>query len=526
MSNSGVIAFGTVNQRVGTSPSVLPLLGGSNLTNISISGNTFSYSVSEVAILNVGVFLQTIDDDKSYSIEIFDVTAGTSAQSYSAVADGQSASNYQSFVFNFGVISGHQYSVRMRGLGGGDPNNQLVVSQGTIWSTNLAGGGGGVAFSAITSGTNTTATMTVGNGAVINVAIGGAIGGSSVEPTTTVLGNGTIGGGIVAGTAGTSSVFIGQNAAATATGQRNVIIGCNAGQNITSSNNVFIGYQTGKSQGAVTGCTFVGANAGQTSGGASNCTIVGQQAGFNVNGAGNTLIGQLAGGATLSSGVNNIIIGINADTNAFATGGAIIIGSNTAVGSSSSIIIATGATSSSTTNDLIIRSGDTGINRVAAGVIQPNLGSATAGWMQTAGRVALAASYTNNTATFSNTNLSVTLIAGRTYSFSAALYVSNSTITEGVKIDFGGGAATATSFTAQAIISDGTTVDASTRLTALTTVASAATLTNSGVILVTGTIVVNTGGTFIIRAAENSTAAGTLTMTLGSYLTMWDTITA
>lgn len=526
MANSGVIAFGTTNQRVGQTVAPVPLAGGSNLTNITVTGNTFQYSVSEVAILNVGMFLQTIDDDKTYSIEIFDVTAGTVAQQFTATADGQSANSYQNFVFNFNVISGHSYSIRMRGFGGGD--NQLVVTNGTLWSTTLASGGsGGASFDQITSGVNVTATMTVGSGASMKVAIGGAFGQSSVEPTTTVLGSGTVGGGIVAGTAGINSVFIGQNAGATSGGLRNVTIGFNAGQNISGSDNVCVGSSAGKSMGSASQSVFIGASSGQLGAGSSQSTFVGNSSGLNVTGSGNTLIGQAAGGATLGGGVNNVIIGAGCDTNAGATGGAIIIGGTTSVkGSSSSIIITTSAITSSTTNDFVIRSGDTGVHRVAAGVLTPDLGSATAGWMQTAGSVALAASYTNNTATFSNTNLSVTLIAGRTYSFSAALYVSNSTITEGVKIDFGGGAATATSFTAQAIISDGTTVDASTRLTALTTVASAATLTNSGVILVTGTIVVNTGGTFIIRAAENSTAAGTLTMTLGSYLTMWDTITA
>lgn len=541
MSNSGVIAFGTVNQRVGTSPSVLPLLGGSNLTNISISGNTFSYSVSEVAILNVGVFLQTIDDDKSYSIEIFDVTAGTSAQSYNAVADGQSASNYQSFVFNFGVISGHQYSVRMRGLGGGDPNNQLVVSQGTIWSTTLAGGGSGaVAFSAITSGTNTTATMTVGSGAILNVAPNGEIGASSIDTTTTVLGH----------QAGKSL---------TANGKTSVYVGNLSGTLITGTNpanNTFIGYNSGGSDtGLNSGSnTYIGSFAGANANGANDTqnTFVGRGSGVSANGSasgGNTALGNgslsalttgvfnvgvgyNAGGSTQKTGSSNILIGV-ADTNANASSNAIVIGAvpgtgSAVKGSSSSIIISVAVINSATTNDLYIGSGDTGFNRVAAGVMQPNQGNGTttAGWIQTAGGVSLAGNYTNATAGLTNTNLSVTLIAGRTYSFFAALYVSNSTTTDGVQIDFGGGSATATNFIAQAIISDGTTVDSNTRLTTLTTTSSAATLTNSGVITVSGTITVNAAGTFIIRAAENSHTVGTLTMSQGSFLRMWDTITA
>src|ERR1035437_3746070 len=125
----------------------------------------------------------------------------------------------------------------------------------------------------------------------------------------------------------------------------------------------------------------------------------------------------------------------------------------------------------------------------------------------------LAANFTKANATFGNTALSVTLVAGKTYAFQTNLYCSNSTAGEGVKVDFAGGAATATTFIAG---ENDPTINLTS--TTLAGVFNAATLTGTQVLSIKGTIIVNAGGTFIVRAAENSTSTGTLTCLTGSSL--------
>lgn len=167
----------------------------------------------------------------------------------------------------------------------------------------------------------------------------------------------------------------------------------------------------------------------------------------------------------------------------------------------------------------LVWSTDSGFVRVAANVVKPTAGATGSGWLQnTAGRAALSADVTNSTSTLANlTGLSLTLAAGRTYSFRMVLFLTNTVAAEGVQVDLAGGTTTAT-----AVRFRGTLVDTallfSTTATALATALSAATATGPSVMELTGTITVNAGGTFIPRAAENTHVTGTLTAARGSYI--------
>lgn len=158
-------------------------------------------------------------------------------------------------------------------------------------------------------------------------------------------------------------------------------------------------------------------------------------------------------------------------------------------------------------------------------------GGATKSWLQqSAGYIALNADYTNATATFSNTNLSVTVISGRTYAFSLSLFMSDSTAADGMKIDFSGGAAGVTNFIANAVLTNDTT-GAAVNLTAATTAAlatviNAAAMASTGVhlLVVEGSFVPSSSGTFIVRAAQNAHSTGTLTIKRGSWLQYNDVV--
>lgn len=157
--------------------------------------------------------------------------------------------------------------------------------------------------------------------------------------------------------------------------------------------------------------------------------------------------------------------------------------------------------------------GATGIITLPAGYFQNTLLEAC-----------LAAAFTNATAALTATNLSCTLVAGRSYRIEGVLQASNSTAAEGLQFDFGGGAATATTFfvAAQAV---GSVTAGTLSATSLTGAMSYTVVTGTDYVLVSGFIKVNAGGTVILRAAENSAhVTGTLTLGAGSWLAFYDTV--
>lgn len=170
---------------------------------------------------------------------------------------------------------------------------------------------------------------------------------------------------------------------------------------------------------------------------------------------------------------------------------------------------------------------DTGLERLAAGVIGTTNGGTGTGWLQQeSGELALAADYTNLTAVMSATALSATLVSGRTYSFTAALFFSNSIAADGFLLDFNGGTAAVTNFRAHCSANN-----AAGAALAFTNAASVLldtdmdvtlALTTQALMTCQGTFVPSGAGTFILRASEKVDGGGTLTIYRGSWLNIRD----
>lgn len=132
----------------------------------------------------------------------------------------------------------------------------------------------------------------------------------------------------------------------------------------------------------------------------------------------------------------------------------------------------------------------------------------------------LAADFTNATTTFSNTALSISVVTGRKYAFTAELFVDNATDANGGKLDFNGGTATATNFRADCY-EVSTVLDNNTQNTTLAGTYVATTITGSGRWSCAGSFEPSSTGTFILRAASNG-GATTFTMFRGSWLMVED----
>jgi hypothetical protein len=168
---------------------------------------------------------------------------------------------------------------------------------------------------------------------------------------------------------------------------------------------------------------------------------------------------------------------------------------------------------------------DTGLARVAGGVVQSTNGSAGAGWIQnTAGEGALAANFTKANATLGATNISFTVIAGRSYRIDGEFIMSNSVAGEGGQFDFGGGSCSATTFDLAVVGSNGTNTPGTTNSTSLTGAINYSSITGTNRVRFSGYLKVNAGGTLIVRAAENTTSTGTFTLGAGSWVALADTV--
>jgi hypothetical protein len=302
-------------------------------------------------------------------------------------------------------------------------------------------------------------------------------------------------------TSGSSNMLIGTNAGNQMTAAyQSICIGIQAGYNLkTSGNNVLIGYNAGFSL-ANDNNIMIGTSAGYSVTGTLN-TIVGQNAGLNAtSGGSNVLIGYSAGGTALTTGGNNVLIGASSD-------------------------VATGA---ATDGVALGRDASCASNECALGphVTALNLGAGPAWVRNDPGTSRLTADVANATTTLSNlADLSVTAVAGRKYTGRLVLKCRNSTAAGGVKLDFGGGTATMTSFWAVASPagtagSGGTIATGTLVSTTLTGAVNYTTITGETLLIVEVSFVVSAGGTFIPRVATNS--AGTVTAELGSSLRLWD----
>ncbi len=171
--------------------------------------------------------------------------------------------------------------------------------------------------------------------------------------------------------------------------------------------------------------------------------------------------------------------------------------------------------------------GEAGLRAIATGVTAPIINAALGGWFQnTGGEGALSSGFTNATATLSghNTNLSYTLIAGRSYRVRGILVISNSTAGEGAQFDFNGGGATIASMFVTAHSISGTNTPGTLVSTSLAGVINWSSLTGTSYIAIDGYIKCANAGTLILRGAENTTSSGTMTLAAGSWIALDDTV--
>lgn len=207
------------------------------------------------------------------------------------------------------------------------------------------------------------------------------------------------------------------------------------------------------------------------------------------------------------AGAHNLFVGSDAAAHTI-DGGCMITATGLFLRGDSGAISWASGTDPSGTIDLTLK-------RAAANVATATDGSGGQGWLQSAaGRKRLASDFTDNTATLANvTDLTFTVAAGRKYKGTLILKATDSTAAEGIKFDFDGGNATMTSFAAGASVRvGGTSVIGTATSTALATDLVFSTITNESWIYVDVDFVVNAAGTFIVRAAQNTHAAGTLTL--------------
>lgn len=175
---------------------------------------------------------------------------------------------------------------------------------------------------------------------------------------------------------------------------------------------------------------------------------------------------------------------------------------------------------------------DSSLSRISAGLVGVGTGAAgeVDGWLAQAGRDRRTATQavTDSAALTADNQLSISLLAGRSYRFRLEYYFTT-VATSGVQVDLNGGSATMTALQGHGYMTNlGTYVSegnlAGAELTALTsTVALTATGTNTMVVM-EGALTVNAAGTFIPRFAQNAEtgAAESVTAKVLSHLVMED----
>lgn len=172
--------------------------------------------------------------------------------------------------------------------------------------------------------------------------------------------------------------------------------------------------------------------------------------------------------------------------------------------------------------------GDVTITAGTAGTPSGGAAAGVAGAIRLAGELLtddqsrVAADLTSANTTFVNmTGISRTVLAAGNYVGELIVKCNNSAAGEGIKFDFNGGSATTTNFWAAGNqLVGGTDVLGTGISTSLAGVLNFSTITGETVIAIKVSFVVNAAGTVIPRFAENSTAIGTATVELGSFMTL------
>jgi len=236
---------------------------------------------------------------------------------------------------------------------------------------NGAGSGvnGAVQCTLIGAGAGSGATMTGDNNVCVGYASGNLLQGGSEN---VFIGNEAGDGGATV----SSSVAVGFRALSANAGNGNTCVGTEAGKVVTGQNNVIIGNQTAVQSTSCDDSVIIGKGACNSVDMTGHDNIViGSGAANNLTGARNVIIGKDAVSTTtnLTSGTDNIFIGIEVKTNSSATTNAICMGDGvTAVGNEN-------FTFGHTTTDSNIAFGATSITAPSDERYKENIQTATAG---------------------------------------------------------------------------------------------------------------------------------------------------
>lgn len=134
-------------------------------------------------------------------------------------------------------------------------------------------------------------------------------------------------------------------------------------------------------------------------------------------------------------------------------------------------------------------------------------------------RVASPFAVTSSAVLTNVTGLSVPVVAAGKYSFEAVLFT---TATSGGGIQAAiAGTATATSILYEGLLVSGAAIVAQTRSTALGGAVGSSGTATTGTIRISGTIVVNAGGTLTVQFAQNTTNGSPSTVLAGSWFKVW-----
>ena len=241
-------------------------------------------------------------------------------------------------------------------------------------------------------------------------------------------------------------------------------------------------------------------------------TAIGNTAGSLITtGANNTILGSGVASTTLATGSNNIIIGTSAtqDAATASTSNTMLIGAG-----STAIISATGTNSTpavTVPGTLTVTGALTASGGLSGGTITNTL----TGIGATVGGVA-SGSFTSgasNTTLANVVGMVATVVSGATYIVD--MYIScSAAATPGIKLSLNGGTATATAFVADTWVYNGTTLSGETNVSAITSNLFSSAVAATAIAM-SGTLVVNAGGTIQLQAAQ-SVSNGTAT-TIANY---------
>lgn len=327
------------------------------------------------------------------------------------------------------------------------------------------------------------------------------------QPAAVVTGNGT--------SASTGLLVTAPSGGDTSHTQANRLGGQGGPITIGSGNG---GQQTGASSGTARGGTGGQISINSGMGGAATAvtgTVKGGNGGLIVvtpgsGGTSATSTGGVGGALSVSGGTGGV-----AAAAASGKGGGITL----SAGSGGDNTNAAGTAGSG--GDVTIAAGTAG--SASGGASAGSKGSViVSGELLTDNQSRVAADVPVSNTTFANmTGISRTVLAAGKYVGELAVKCNNTQATEGIKFDFNGGTATMTSFWAGAgELTGGTLVTVASSSTSLAGIINFSTVTGESIFIFKISFVVNAAGTVIPRFAENSTAIGTVTIELGSFMTL------